>query len=59
MANEKTEADKRSIQNNEEKTRKPYVKPAFRFEPVFVTTALTCSKQESTEFGCRTNRKVS
>jgi hypothetical protein len=28
----------------EEQARKPYTKPAFRFEEVFVTSALTCSK---------------
>lgn len=27
-----------------EQTRKPYTKPAFRFEQVFVTSALTCTK---------------
>jgi len=25
-------------------TKKPYQKPAFRYEQVFVTSALTCSK---------------
>lgn len=25
--------------------KKPYEKPAFRFEQVFVTTALSCGKQ--------------
>ena len=24
--------------------KKPYVKPSYRYEQVFVTTALTCSK---------------
>ena len=25
-------------------TKKPYEKPAFRYEQIFVTTALTCGK---------------
>lgn len=40
-------------------TRKPYVKPSFRFDRVFVTSALTCGKVESTQTLCRVNRKVS
>jgi hypothetical protein len=43
----------------EERAKKPYVKPAFRYEQVFVTTALTCGKMDATEFLCRHNRKVS
>jgi hypothetical protein len=40
-------------------TKKPYEKPAFRYEQVFVTTALTCGKIDSTETSCHHNRKVS
>ena len=43
----------------EEKTKKPYIKPAFRFERVFVTTALTCGKIDPTQTQCTFNRKVS
>ena len=39
--------------------RKPYVKPAFRFDRVFETTALACGKVTSTQSQCRLNRKVS
>jgi hypothetical protein len=35
------------------RTRKPYQKPAFRFERVFETMALTCGKVQSTQFQCR------
>jgi hypothetical protein len=39
--------------------KKPYVKPEFRFEKVFVTSALSCSKT-GTEGQCHfTSRKVS
>jgi hypothetical protein len=58
MANGNREPEeKRTIQ--EKKTKKPYTKPAFRFERVFETQALTCGKVNSTEFLCRHNRKVS
>ena len=39
--------------------RKPYVKPAFRFERVFETTALACAKITATQGQCRLNRKIS
>jgi hypothetical protein len=38
--------------------KKPYEKPAFRYEKVFVTTALTCGKVGGTQSQC-TNLKVS
>ena len=49
--------DKQAIQQDQAK--KPYVKPAFRFEQVFVTSALTCGKIDATETNCHFNRKVS
>jgi len=39
-------------------SRKPYEKPSFRYEQVFVTTALSCGKISITQGGC-TNTKVS
>lgn len=38
--------------------KKPYEKPAFRYEQVFVTSALSCGKT-ITEGQCSTNQKVS
>lgn len=38
--------------------KKPYQKPAFRFEHVFETMALTCGKV-GTQGQCRINRKSS
>jgi hypothetical protein len=38
--------------------KKPYVKPEFRHEKVFVTSALSCGKTV-TEGQCHDNRKVS
>jgi hypothetical protein len=38
--------------------KKPYEKPGFRYEQVFVTSALTCGKL-ATESSCSLNTKVS
>jgi len=40
-------------------TKKPYEKPAFRHEQVFVTTALTCGKLGGTQGSCGIVGKVS
>lgn len=40
-------------------SKKPYEKPGFRFEKVFVTTALSCGKVNSTDVDCHVNRKLS
>jgi hypothetical protein len=34
-------------------TKKPYEKPSFRFEKVFVTTALSCGKVSVSDSTCR------
>jgi hypothetical protein len=39
--------------------KKPYEKPAFRYEQVFVTSALSCGKVTTTQSGCALNTKVS
>jgi len=40
--------------------KKPYEKPSFRFEQVFVTTALTCGKvSPSPDSACNMNNKAS
>lgn len=41
------------------RSRKPYVKPAFRFDRVFETTALACGKVTATQGQCKANKKVS
>jgi len=33
--------------------KKPYEKPGFRFEQVFVTSALSCGKINPTQSGCQ------
>jgi hypothetical protein len=57
MENGNREPDERLIR--EAQTKKPYLKPAFRFERVFVTTALSCGKIDPTQTQCTFNRKVS
>jgi len=42
-----------------EQKKKPYEKPSFRHEKVFVTTALACGKFSATQRSCKGNRKVS
>ncbi|MFZ0807980.1 MAG: hypothetical protein WAN03_17440 [Candidatus Sulfotelmatobacter sp.] len=49
--------EKRLIQ--EDQPKQPYTKPAFRFEKVFVTTALSCGKTDPTQIQCTHNTKVS
>jgi hypothetical protein len=39
--------------------KKPYVKPAFRYERVFETMALSCGKLNPNQFQCRFNQKTS
>jgi hypothetical protein len=39
--------------------KRPYEKPAFRFERVFVTTALSCGKISVTQGQCGHNTKAS
>jgi hypothetical protein len=39
--------------------KKPYSKPAFKFERVFETQALSCGKIGGTSTQCKLNRKNS
>ena len=41
------------------KKKAPYLKPAFRCESVFETSALRCGKVQSTQSQCRSNRNAS
>jgi len=49
--------DKRRTQKKQAK--KTYAKPAFRFERVFETQALSCGKIGSTSTQCKLNPKTS
>jgi hypothetical protein len=39
--------------------KKPYEKPGFRHEQVFVTSALSCGKVNPTQQGCNVNLSAS
>ena len=39
--------------------KKPYKKPSYRHEKVFETMALSCGKQNPTQFTCRFQRHTS
>jgi hypothetical protein len=39
--------------------RKPYQKPAMRFERIFETRALVCGKIQTTQGPCAHNRRTS
>ena len=39
--------------------KKPYEKPAFRYERVFVTSALSCGKVNPSTLGCAGAQKAS
>jgi len=41
------------------KGKKPYTKPAFRFERVFETSALSCGKVGPISTQCKINNKLS
>jgi len=58
MANGNPEPEDERL-TQKDPAKKPYVKPAFRFDRVFVTSALTCGKVDSTQTLCRLNRKAS
>jgi hypothetical protein len=55
--NQKNEQE--SACESDKKVKKPYQKPAFRWERVFETMALACGKIRQTEAQCRFNRKSS
>jgi hypothetical protein len=39
--------------------KKPYEKPSFRYEQVFVTSALSCGKVSGASLTCNSTPKVS
>jgi hypothetical protein len=53
------ESNTRFKQPGAGQAKKPYNKPAFRYERVFETSALTCGKVQTTQSGCHQNRKTS
>ena len=50
---EKTNAHASPLENARALVRKPYKKPAVRYEQVFETRALTCGKVSTTQKSCQ------
>ncbi len=59
MMRKNESADQKITNQSRPEGKKPYQKPAFRYERVFETMALSCGKKSPTEFQCRFNRKNS
>jgi len=59
MAEQNDKPDKQDACESPASGKKKYEKPAFRFERVFETMALSCGKVGPVEFQCRFNRKNS
>ena len=59
MAEKSDIADDNNSREDRRPTKKPYQEPAFRYERVFETMALSCGKVNATEFQCRFHRKSS
>jgi hypothetical protein len=57
---QREDADRRaSPLQAQQAMRKPYRKPAVRYEQVFETRALSCGKIQVTQYGCHQNRRNS
>lgn len=48
-----------AVSAEENKIRKPYMKPEVRLERVFETMAMSCGKVQTTQGSCHFNRKAS
>ena len=55
----KDSIDKKEDDGKSERRKKPYQKPAFRYERVFERMALTCGKVSPGQLQCSTVRKLS
>jgi hypothetical protein len=59
MTQNKRKHEEQNAGESVSKGKRPYQKPAFRWERVFETMALACGKIRQTEAQCRFNRKSS
>lgn len=59
MDDNRAAREKRQQPGNTGKEKKLYQKPAFRYERVFETLALSCGKISPTQGTCHHNRKTS
>jgi hypothetical protein len=56
MAEKDWNTNKKSAREIPRTTKKSYQEPAFRYERVFETMALSCGKVETTNFQCKFHR---
>ena len=56
---EKGASEEKLVNAGRQATKKPYLKPEFRYERAFETMALACGKIRATQPLCRFNRKNS
>ena len=59
MSDNQALREKRQQLGNAGKEKKLYQKPAFRYERVFETLALSCGKLAATQQQCHSSRKTS
>jgi hypothetical protein len=59
MSDNEALREKRQQLGNAGKEKKLYQKPAFRYERVFETLALSCGKLAATQQQCHSSRKTS
>jgi hypothetical protein len=59
MTNNRAPGQKQQQPGNAGKEKKLYQKPAFRYERVFETLALSCGKIGSSTVQCQLSRKTS
>jgi hypothetical protein len=59
MANGNPVEPEDNQRTQKKQAKKPYTKPAFRFERVFETQALSCGKIGATSTQCKLNKKTS
>ena len=59
MPNKGPQASEKKESRNPPGKKKPYQKPAFQYERVFETMALSCGKVGPTEFQCKSNQSAS
>jgi hypothetical protein len=59
MAERNDKVDDENPGDSRRAVKRPYQEPAFRYERVFETMALSCGKVNATEFQCRFHRMSS
>jgi hypothetical protein len=59
MTDNRAPRETRQQPGNASKEKKLYQKPAFRYEQVFETQALSCGKVHASQSTCHSSRKTS